>query len=318
MKGKHASNGVTAYRGQSAPDIVDPEKHQRRTACKQIAVFVFFTALGLLIIGAWVVGIMMHAPMLGVLVTLAILPAFIIMYYMYYRDYSEMIDLELVIRGFLYGVLCVLPCAIVELLITYFVLGYLKQDRFQAWEEIAVIVIFLQAFVVAAFCEEMMKYFIACCVENRREVFQAYGIIIYALAGALGAATLENVGYILSGDNNNTQLATAIVRGILAVPLHGTTGALIGTAIVRRAFLHEDLAFYHAVAWPVVIHGSYDFLLLLVAKFSETNSNVEEVTGYAIGTMVLVFLIVVAGVLYTRRKIAETCEEADRNEALAP
>eukprot|EP00697_Spironema_sp_BW2_P008451 gnl/Spiro4/23045_TR11388_c0_g1_i1.p1 gnl/Spiro4/23045_TR11388_c0_g1~~gnl/Spiro4/23045_TR11388_c0_g1_i1.p1 ORF type:complete len:323 (-),score=110.89 gnl/Spiro4/23045_TR11388_c0_g1_i1:217-1185(-) len=282
--------------------------NQQRESCKQYVVTGFFLLIALIVLEAWFLGFQMHQPIIGVLVTLAILPGFLIMYFIYWKDSSDVLDLELAIRAFAYGVVCVIPCAITELLISGFIVAPLAATK---QIEMVVFVVFLQAFLVAAFCEEAMKYFIACCVEDRAEVHHPYGMVVYAVSGALGAATLENLGYIMS-NSGATALITAIVRGVLAVPLHGTTGGLIGVGIVRRAFLATELSFFEVIRMPVLIHGSYDFLLMLVAALSSmpNKQSEDDISMWAVAAMVSVCAIVCAGFIHTRNEVDAVCGQA--------
>ena len=52
--------------------------------------------------------------------------------------------------------------------------------------------------------------------------------MVYGIAAGCGFATAENIMYVLSGG-----FVTAIVRGLLSVPLHCTTGAIIGVAVAK-------------------------------------------------------------------------------------
>ena len=84
----------------------------------------------------------------------------------------------------------------------------------------------------------------------------------YAVAIGLGFATLENIMYVLG----TWSAYTAIVRGVLSVPLHCTCAVFMGYffGYARRCFVENDHAgaFGYALlslAIPVAIHGFYDF-----------------------------------------------------------
>jgi protease prsW family protein len=96
-------------------------------------------------------------------------------------------------------------------------------------------------------------------------------VILAALAVALGFAVTEDAAYLISAATNGTSNAglVAFVRALSAVPLHVicglTMGALIGSAPWevdggRRTAQRRLVA---ALVLPVLIHGAYDFLLML-------------------------------------------------------
>lgn len=88
-----------------------------------------------------------------------------------------------------------------------------------------------------------------------------YGVVLFGLAAALGFAALENVTYVMGEKTDSASWALAVVRALLAVPLHGTTGALIGVGLARRRFLGDQTqTILRILVLPVLIHGLYDFV----------------------------------------------------------
>ena len=63
---------------------------------------------------------------------------------------------------------------------------------------------------------------------------QGYSIVILSTVGALGFATLENVGYVFS-DTSTAAFQVAVMRAVLAVPLHASTGMFIGNNLAINA-----------------------------------------------------------------------------------
>jgi hypothetical protein len=108
--------------------------------------------------------------------------------------------------------------------------------------------------------------------------------IIYALAGSLGFAALENVLYVLGAGSSGVMVA--FLRAIMTVPLHCTTGIVIGTGLGLRKFgvgPKADQPWWKVLRFPVFIHGSFNFCLI---------SGPYWATMFFGGSMVIAFLFV--------------------------
>ena len=113
----------------------------------------------------------------------------------------------------------------------------------------------------------------------------------------------------------------AIARALLSVPLHGTTGALIGVGMARKHFLHDKgQTIFRILLIPVLIHGLYDFIFVLPfrnGKYerSESTSNLTtEKNTVDIGNWVAVFYLfncalVLFGILYAMNQADVLVEE---------
>ncbi|HYE00696.1 MAG TPA: PrsW family glutamic-type intramembrane protease [Alphaproteobacteria bacterium] len=73
-----------------------------------------------------------------------------------------------------------------------------------------------------------------------------------AVAVALGFAGFENLFYVIEAEKWH---ATAVVRALTAVPMHGLQGCLMGALLLagRRA---------EALLWPMLLHAAYDWPLM--------------------------------------------------------
>lgn len=84
------------------------------------------------------------------------------------------------------------------------------------------------AYGLQGFCEEFIKYLAIRRIEKSVLTADWRALMVYGLAAGCGFAVTENIMYVLSGG-----LVTAVVRAFLSVPLHCTTGALIGMAVAK-------------------------------------------------------------------------------------
>ena len=122
------------------------------------------------------------------------------------------------------------------------------------------------AFMVAGIPEELAKFgAILYVIKRYGDGSDRHDMITLSLAAALGFAMIENIAYLGAfGDLWHLGLS----RAFLAAPIHALNGLamgafLTGAQLTRR---HRGLWIAAALLVPMVLHGSYDFPLLLVAK----------------------------------------------------
>lgn len=176
---------------------------------------------------------------------LALLPAMLLMIWLYTRDTLHPEPKRAVYRLYLLGAAIVLPAGLIE---RQMLNSGLAHDGLRA--------IFMTAFFVAGLVEEFLK---AGIVE--RAAFQPglmkspLDCIIYSGAVALGFATIENILYVTSSG-----FGTAILRSVTAVPAHLMFGIVMGTAFARHIWLHKSRAWVYVL--PALAHGIYDTFAL--------------------------------------------------------
>jgi RsiW-degrading membrane proteinase PrsW (M82 family) len=116
-----------------------------------------------------------------------------------------------------------------------------------------------EAFLGIAVPEEAIKLAVlVLIVRKRREFDEILDGAVYAVAAGMGFALLENILYVTGSD---APAATALVRGLTAVPLHALAGGLVGLVYARWRIENSgslSLAFLIAVA----VHGLYDLILI--------------------------------------------------------
>ena len=127
------------------------------------------------------------------------------------------------------------------------------------------------ALLIAALPEEALKY-AATLLVVRRFVYpgNVADVILTALGVAVGFAVAEDASYVI-----NASAATgdggmvALVRSLSAVPVHVVCGLVMG-GMIGSALWQQDVnpqasqwRLAGALLLPVMIHGAYDFLLML-------------------------------------------------------
>ena len=123
------------------------------------------------------------------------------------------------------------------------------------------LVVLIQAFLGAAILQESFKYLVLANYScQRKRLAEPFDGVVYGVVASLGFAMLENIAYVVEGDSLG-----AAVRGLTSVPVHGALGAIMGYYIAQSLFDPERRRRHVRLAWivPVVLHGLYDFPLLL-------------------------------------------------------
>ncbi len=104
---------------------------------------------------------------------------------------------------------------------------------------------FVQAFVLSAFPEELLKLVAVLGVANRTHISRPGALVMYAMGASAGFAAVENILYVVGTSaqtdrgTDDTATNTAVARAALCIPLHLTCGALIGVGLARWRWLSK-------------------------------------------------------------------------------
>ena len=187
---------------------------------------------------------------------MAVLPAALLMYFVYKADKIEKEPAGLLVKLFLFGLLSTLSALVLE------ILGELILRLIFPYGGLAYTA--LMMFCVVALSEEAGKYFVVKKVAWKDPAFNyTFDAVVYAVFSSLGFAALENVMYL-----TDAPIITAIMRGILAVPGHAIDAVFMGSyfgAAKRCEAIGDEKGkkanLIKALVVPVIIHGFYDFCL---------------------------------------------------------
>ncbi|MEN8203599.1 MAG: PrsW family glutamic-type intramembrane protease [Bacteroidota bacterium] len=180
----------------------------------------------------------------------ALAPVFIILFYIYFRDKYEREPIGLLLKAVLAGMLVVIPILFAERLLVG-----LKPPMGKIGEAA------YHAFVVAGTTEELFKFLALYLLVWKSPSFnEKFDGIVYAVFVSLGFAAVENVLYVMDGG-----IQTAMVRAITAVPAHALFGITMGYYL-GIAHMYEELRksyLIRAIGFPILLHGIYDFILMV-------------------------------------------------------
>jgi len=194
--------------------------------------------------------------MIVISLLIALAPGLFLIWYFYHRDRYEPEPKKKIFKIFVIGALMVVPAALSEWLLIYFVNTFAT----------GVVNIFIISFLVIAPIEEFLKFLaVRKWIYRSLEFDEVMDGIVYTVSASLGFATLENVFYVLS-----LGPATGIARAFLAVPGHAMFGAVMGYYIGQAKFnpANESRLIFKGLLYAVLCHGLYDFLALLQNSFS--------------------------------------------------
>lgn len=227
----------------------------------------------------------------------AVLPPFVLLLYIWWKDKYEREPFSQLCKGFLYGVLSAGIALVLEILGTMFsIVPSEPVTFFQAvWK----------AFLGAAIPEELAKLLMLwLLLRNNRYFNERFDGIVYATCVGLGFAATENIIYLF--DNLDNWQSVAVGRAMFAVPGHFLFAVAMGYFYSAVFFGDINWRDRSRVFWvPVVLHGVYDSLLFI--------ANLNTMWS---GIILMCFYIFCFKMLrYGRKKIADHLER-DRNNHL--
>ena len=187
-----------------------------------------------------------------ILITVALLPAILLWYYIWKQD-PQPEPTKWLVKAALYGAGICIPVAIVEMLIDKAIFDGEPTTLFGTTA---------QAFFVAALPEESFKLLALWLILRKNPYFdEHFDGIVYAVCVGFGFAAIENVGYVLSEEEN--WLGVAIARALLAVPGHYIFAVLMGYYYSLYHFVDRSPRTAACVLLvPVLAHGVYDAIAL--------------------------------------------------------
>ena len=181
----------------------------------------------------------------------AIVPVFLIIFYVYLKDKYDREPKRLLFLHFILG-------AFVSIFITtvlYTFIGF-----FAEFDKSSLIEQFIYAFFVVALIEEFSKYVIVRFIAQPNKKFdEPFDGIIYAVMVSMGFAATENILYVCNGG-----LGVALVRAFTALPAHATFGILMGFYMGKAKFSSHRMRFnLTGLLLAILFHGAYDFFLFI-------------------------------------------------------
>lgn len=212
----------------------------------------------------------------------AVLPVLLLLYFIYKKDKYQPEPLGKLILAFFVGCLSVIPAGLMESVIMP-----LGPDA----EQFPVMNGLFNGFLVAGVSEELWKLILLMWVIWKSPHFdEFFDGIVYAAYLSLGFACVENIGYVLSGSD---QMATALMRGLLAVPAHFLFAVTMGYYVSLAKFdpSNKRSHLWKAFLYPMLLHGTYDALLMVSSNLATAAGDEDMVVGIVCVVLFIVFVV---------------------------
>ncbi|MBN1194395.1 MAG: PrsW family intramembrane metalloprotease [Methanomicrobiaceae archaeon] len=181
---------------------------------------------------------------------LAVPPGLFWLWFFYRKDRFRPEPLRIVAGTFLLGMVAIIPAAAIEILFR----------EFLTKAELAVL--------VAPPIEECVKMAAVLIFAYRHAAFdEPVDGIVYAVAAALGFATVEDALYISASFAESAAggIAVAVLRGLLSMPGHALWAAIWGYALGLVRFAdgkHAVRTVGLSLLLAIALHAQFNFLLL--------------------------------------------------------
>lgn len=191
---------------------------------------------------------------------LAMLPISFFIVWIYLKDKYEKEPLLKLIKYFLLGIL-------VSILAIFLEFYFSKLNMFSGVTDLL-----YKAFFIAAFIEEGLKSIILIPILLKDKDFnEKLDGIIYSIFLSLGFAMVENIIYLLR-ERLDLSLELGITRGLISIPSHIMFAITMGYYISKYKFSKDDKKsvkyLIYAVIIPVLLHGVFDFILMIGYRWS--------------------------------------------------
>ncbi|MCQ2553050.1 MAG: PrsW family glutamic-type intramembrane protease [Clostridia bacterium] len=208
-----------------------------------------------------------------ILVASAVIPAIVLLRYIYKIDRLEKEPPHLIIKLLALGIASTYIALILET-IGFNILDLTVNQYSNRYDVI-------MFFIIVGPAEELAKYIMLKIGSWKDPDFNCqFDAVVYAVTVSLGFALWENIKYVFSYG-----FSTAIVRAFTAVPGHASFGVFMGIwyGVAKKQELRDNYSSSKtlriiSVVFPAIIHGAYDY----IATISEYIGNMVFIVFIAI------------------------------------
>ena len=189
------------------------------------------------------------------IIALAVLPAFILIYYTYQQDKLQREPVKNLVKAFFYGWGSVFASFFISVPSMW--LG-LYPDAIHSIADA-----FRTAFFGAAIPEETAKLLLLWLFLRKCKDFdERMDGIVYAVCVGMGFAAFENIEYLFAAGSN--WVTTGIGRSLTAIPGHFAFAVIMGYYYSLNHFDRYRAPFANIKMWlyPVLAHGLYDTIAM--------------------------------------------------------
>ncbi|WP_026516164.1 PrsW family intramembrane metalloprotease [Butyrivibrio sp. MC2021] len=193
-----------------------------------------------------------------VMTVLAVLPAAVLLWFIYKEDKVEKEPIALLAKIFVCGVLSTAIACVLEYAGQMILLLLFNGDFNN------ILCILILNFLVVGLSEEFVKYMAVKIVAWKDKDFNyTFDAVVYCVTASLGFAALENIKYLW-----DAPYESAALRGVLSVPGHAIFAVFMGMYMGFAKYcegqgniraMKNNL--FKALFVPMLVHGFFDFIL---------------------------------------------------------
>ncbi len=188
-------------------------------------------------------------------IALAVLPAFILIYYTFQQDKLQREPVKNLVKAFFYGCGSVFASLLIS--VPLMNMGAFTPEINSFWGAVRT------AFLGAAVPEETAKLFMLWLFLRKcRDFDERMDGIVYAVCVGMGFAAFENIEYLFAAGSN--WVTTGIGRSVTAIPGHFGFAVLMGYYYSLNHFDRYRAPGAAIKMWlyPVLAHGIYDTIAM--------------------------------------------------------
>lgn len=164
--------------------------------------------------------------------------------------------------------------------------------------------------------------------QHQRHSSHSFVVFMAVVAGALGFSFFENMGYAFAIPAFGDRVLAAVLRGLLSTPLHCICGGITGVRLAERLQLRrtvsssssgeklsavDDLAKWRTklriVLPAILVHGTFDFQVFLVASLVTEEMTTAHPIGYGLVAPSVGTLGILVGAFWYLRRILHAMEQ---------
>ena len=193
------------------------------------------------------------------LIIFALLPSLIWLLFFLRKDANPESN-EMILKVFLYGMLAVIPAAIIQ----FGFIGFFKNLPLSPF-----LILTLSLFIGVALVEEVSKYLVVHLkVLKSPELDEPLDVMLYMIVAALGFAALENILYLLQAETISDILLLNLLRFIAPVFGHalwsGTLGYFLALSFYEPKQKLKLLIFGFALV--SFLHAAFNYVIMQAAE----------------------------------------------------
>ena len=189
------------------------------------------------------------------LILFAVLPIILLAVLFYRLDELEKEPKQELLKALLCGLISIFLTVIISYLVN------LQEIEVASLQPLAKIG---YSFLAIGLIEEISKWLVTVFfLKKNKQVDTLFDYILYAIYIALGFALIENVLYTITGG-----MLVALVRAFLTVPAHAFYAIAMGYYLGKAKIYKRKIAYLFSLFIPVLLHGTFDSLILVGNLFS--------------------------------------------------